>query len=58
MLVITKTFVLFKTNTYNVALTDGTGELDGELLVKLLNKERHHEQLQVNIGNQVNQEEK
>jgi len=41
-----------------VELVNGTGELDGELQIELLKKERHHEQLQVNIGNQVNQEPK
>jgi len=41
-----------------VELANGTGELDGELQIELLNKERHHKQLQVNIGNQVNKEPK
>lgn len=31
-------------------------ESDKEIKIELLKKERHHEELQVNIGNQVNQE--
>lgn len=29
---------------------------NSKMKIELLKKERHHEQLQVNIGNQVNQE--
>jgi hypothetical protein len=35
-----------------------TKSSDGEMIIELLKKERHHEELQVNIGNQVNQEPK
>uniref|UniRef100_A0A2S2Q7A7 Condensin-2 complex subunit H2 n=2 Tax=Sipha flava TaxID=143950 RepID=A0A2S2Q7A7_9HEMI len=46
---------LMMTNTYNLKLTKSS---DGEMIIELLKKERHHEELQVNIGNQVNQEPK
>ncbi|CAI6361205.1 unnamed protein product [Macrosiphum euphorbiae] len=45
--------LLMMINTNNFEVSNHISEND--LLVKLLKKERHHEELQVNIGNQVNQ---
>ncbi|CAH1713253.1 condensin-2 complex subunit H2 isoform X1 [Aphis gossypii] len=47
--------LLMMVNTYNLDISNDISEND--ILITLLKKERHHEELQVNIGNQVNQEQ-
>jgi len=47
--------LLMMVNTYNLDISNDVSEND--ILITLLKKERHHEELQVNIGNQVNQEQ-
>lgn len=42
-------------NTYNLEISNDISEND--ISITLLKKDRHHEELQVNIGNQVNQEQ-
>ncbi|XP_050436650.1 condensin-2 complex subunit H2-like isoform X2 [Adelges cooleyi] len=48
---------LMLANTYNLSITKPTDDplTVGLMDIELLKKERHHEELQVNIGNQVNQ---
>ncbi|XP_025205007.1 condensin-2 complex subunit H2-like [Melanaphis sacchari] len=47
--------LLMMVNTYNLDISNNISEND--ISITLLKKERHHEELQVNIGNQVNQEQ-
>lgn len=47
--------LLMMVNTYNLEISNDVSADD--ILITLLKKERHHEELQVNIGNQVNQEQ-
>ncbi|CAI6365838.1 unnamed protein product [Macrosiphum euphorbiae] len=47
--------LLMMVNTYNLEISNDIAEND--ISITLLKKERHHEELQVNIGNQVNQEQ-
>ncbi|XP_060838291.1 condensin-2 complex subunit H2-like isoform X1 [Rhopalosiphum padi] len=47
--------LLMMVNTYNLDISNDISEND--ISITLLKKERHHEELQVNIGNQVNQEQ-
>ncbi|XP_050534799.1 condensin-2 complex subunit H2 isoform X2 [Daktulosphaira vitifoliae] len=49
---------LMLANTYNLCITKPTDDplTVGIMNIELLKKERHHEELQINIGNQVNHE--
>ncbi|KAL5242117.1 hypothetical protein ACI65C_009527 [Semiaphis heraclei] len=47
--------LLMMVNTYNLEISNDIDEDD--ISITLLKNERHHEELQVNIGNQVNQEQ-